>query len=104
MKADAKQSALDIIAMMNGDKAIPWMIEQSSGTLLEDAVPTQAGELVCPGEVGEVTRESHHICTPLVDGCGKQPLFPRRHSLRSNGGTQTSTVTSHSTGIRWPRR
>jgi hypothetical protein len=30
MRADAKESALDIIAMMNGDKAIPWMIEQST--------------------------------------------------------------------------
>jgi hypothetical protein len=104
MRADAKAEALDIIEMMNGDKPIPWMIEQSSEILLEDAVPTRAGDLVSAGEVGEATRESPQICNCLADDCGRQPLFPRKDGLKSKRGTQTASVASNLTGVRWPRR
>ena len=104
MRAHAKQSARDIIAMMNGDKAIPWIIEQSSEALSEDGVPTRADELVSSGEVGEVTHEGRRIGAQLVDDSGKQPLFPRKHGLSSTGGRQTLSIASNLTSVRWPRR
>ena len=104
MRADAKEEALDIIAMMNGDKAIPWMIEQFSEALSEDVVQAHVGDSLNPEEVGEPTPEGRQICNALVDDCGKQSLFPRRHGLRSSGGTRTVSIANDSTGIRWPRR
>jgi hypothetical protein len=104
MTADAKAEALDIIAMMNGDKAIPWMVERSSEERPGNGVPTSADDGLSPEAVGEVAYEGRQICNSFVNECGKQPLFPRRGGLRSNGGTQTVPVASYPTGIRWPRR
>jgi hypothetical protein len=103
MNAHAKQSALDMIAMMNGSKGIPWMIEQSSEELPEDAVPIHAGDGLSPEAVDKVAPEGHQSCNALIDGRGEQPLFLRGPSLRSGRGSSTPCVVNPS-GIRWPRR
>jgi hypothetical protein len=104
MKAHAKQSARDMIGMLPGSEKIPWMAEQSSEELLEDAVPTRAGNGLSPEAVGAVASEGHQACNTLIDGHVEQPLFPKRYSLRRSSGAQPVSVATYSVGIRWPRR
>jgi hypothetical protein len=104
MKAHAKQSARDMIGMLTGSEKIPWMAEQSSAELLEDALPTRAGNGPSPEAVGAVAPECCQACNTLIDGHVEQPLFPKRYSLRPSRGAQPLSVATYSDGIRWPRR
>jgi hypothetical protein len=104
MKAHAKQSARDMIGMLTGSEKIPWMAEQSSAELLEDSLPTRAGNGFSSETVGAVAPEGRQACDTLIDGHVEQPHFPKRYSLRPRRGAQPASVATYSAGIRWPRR
>jgi hypothetical protein len=76
MKAHAKQSARDMIGMLTGSEKIPWMAEQSSAELLEDALQTRAGKGLSHETVGASSTE----------------------------GVEVLPANSYPAGIRWPRR
>lgn len=88
--AHAKQAAQDILAMLHGRKPISWMSKQHTGEMQEDAAPLQVSDSPSPEAVDEVSSpETREYCAALVDGPSEQSLFPRRYSLRTNGGAQT---------------
>ena len=103
MRALAKQSAIAMIARVNGDKAIPWMIEQSSEKRPESLVSTRVADGLNSDMVGEAP-VGRQACEGPVGGRGEQPLFPRKYSPKHGVGAETSPVGSYSAGILWPRR